>query len=88
MALHIGMLGQFSGQVRRLVERLIVDLGETFDLQHLCCLKYLRQLVLGHVNLTAVHELDEDFQIGMFHVVENHNRMLCRILGQQFLKNK
>lgn len=73
--------------VRRLFDRLVHrHLSQSFDFQHLGRFEDVRQLVLGHVHLAVVHELDHHLQILEFHIFEDDYGMLARIYCEQRLE--
>ena len=61
-------------------------LGQTLDLQPLRRLEELRQLVLRHVHLAGVHELQDGGQVGEGDVLQDDDRVLGRVLLQQGLE--
>ena len=61
-------------------------LGQTLDLQPLRRLEELRQLVLRHVDLAGVHELEDCRQVGKWDVFQDDDGVLGGVLLQQGLE--
>ncbi len=61
-------------------------LRESLDLQPLGGLEECRQLVLRHVYLTSVHELEDGGQVLEGHVLQDYDRVLGGVLLKQRLE--
>ena len=61
-------------------------LSKTLDLETLCSLEEGRKLVLSHVNLTGVHEFRDGRQVLEWHILENDDKVLGRVLLQECLE--
>ena len=62
------------------------SLGESLDFQPLRRLEELRQLVLRHVDLAGVHELEDCRQVGKWDVFQDDDGVLGGVLLQQGLE--
>ena len=62
------------------------SLCESLDFESLSSLQKCRQLVLGYIHLTSVHELQDGGQMGEGDVFEDNDGMLGRVLLQQGLE--
>ena len=62
------------------------SLGQSLHLQPLGSFEKCRQLVLGHINLPCVHELQDGRQMGEGDVFEDDDGMPGRVLLQQSLE--
>jgi hypothetical protein len=63
-------------------------LGQSLHLEPLCRLKERGKLVLGHVNLPGVHELEDGGQMLEGDVLQDDDRVLRRVLLKQGLEAK
>merc|ERR1719356_171493 len=59
------------------------SLSKTFDLQPLCCLEELRQLILSNIHFPSIHELQNCCQMLKWNILEDDDWMLGRILFEQ-----
>jgi hypothetical protein len=56
------------------------SLSKPLDLESLCCLEEGWQLVLRHIYLASVHELQDGLQVTEWHVFQDDDWVLRRVL--------
>merc|ERR1719348_968266 len=62
------------------------SLCQTLDLEPLCSLEELWELILSNIHLPSVHELKNGSEMGKGHVLEDDDGVLGRVLLQQSLE--
>lgn len=65
---------------------LVTDVGQTADFQRLGDAQQRSDLLLVHVDLTFVHEVDDGPELRPLHVLEYDDRVLALVLGQHALE--
>lgn len=54
--------------------------GQSLHLEPVCCLEEGGQLLLAHVYLTCIHELEDSLQVAVSHVFQNDDWVLGGVL--------
>lgn len=67
-------------------ELLVADVGQTADLQRFGDAQQRSDLLLVHVDLTLVHEVDDGPELRPLHVLQYDDRVLALVLGQHALE--